>query len=87
MDRERPALELGALELVNSRLGLRIIGHEDKALPLPTGLIRDNLDKLDLTIRLEELSEVVFRDGHGEIADKDTHRTTLLRIVCLLVLL
>jgi hypothetical protein len=54
----------------------------DKALGLATGLIRNDLYKLDHPIRLEELPEVILGDGHGEIPDKDPHGQALPVVGC-----
>jgi hypothetical protein len=68
------------LEPLNGGLGSGAVGHLDEA--KPTGLagvpVGNDIDRVHITIRLEELAQVMISGAEGKIADKDIHACILI---------
>jgi hypothetical protein len=68
------------LEPLNGGLGSSAVGHLDEA--KPTGLagvtVGNDIDRVHITIRLEELAQVMISRAEGKIAYKDIHACVLL---------
>src|SRR2546425_3247898 len=74
---ERLALELLAIEPRDRRRGFAAIRHLDESKPanLARELVLDHTHGVDLSKRLEQLLEVLFRDVTRQIAYENVHPT------------
>ena len=68
-----------ALEPLNGRFGGSAVGHLDEAKPpgLAGVTIGNDIDRVHVTIRLEELAKVMISGTKSKVPYKDIHATVL----------